>query len=129
MAHLPKPQWQSRLDFQKYKKLSNKRKPFQLCHLPILNFPPNPQQLTRTNCESIILLVSFMFTHSSDLMKITALFCARNGRQFMTQVMTREQRNYQFDFLKPQHSNFPYFTKLVEQYTKVCSCGIVVFCY
>ena len=29
------------------------------------------------------------------------------------------QRNYQFDFLKPQHSLFNYFTKLVEQYTKV----------
>ena len=33
--------------------------------------------------------------------------------------MNREIRNFQFDFLKPQHSNFPYFTKLVEQYTKV----------
>ena len=29
------------------------------------------------------------------------------------------QRNYQFDFLRPQHSLFNYFTKLVEQYTKV----------
>jgi len=52
-------------------------------------------------------------------MKLTALFVARNGRQFLTQLMTREARNYQFDFLKPQHSNFHYFTKLVEQYTKV----------
>ena len=33
--------------------------------------------------------------------------------------MNREQRNYQFDFLRPQHSLFNYFTKLVEQYTKV----------
>lgn len=29
------------------------------------------------------------------------------------------QFNYQFDFLRPQHSLFHYFTKLVEQYTKV----------
>ncbi|CAB4060906.1 SF3A1 [Lepeophtheirus salmonis] len=29
------------------------------------------------------------------------------------------QRNYQFDFLRPQHSLFQYFTKLLEQYTKV----------
>lgn len=50
---------------------------------------------------------------------MTALFVARNGRQFLTQLMTREARNFQFDFLKPQHSNFTYFTKLVEQYTKV----------
>lgn len=54
-----------------------------------------------------------------DLIRLTALFVSRNGRQFLTQLMNREVRNYQFDFLKPQHSNFGYFTKLVEQYTKV----------
>lgn len=52
-------------------------------------------------------------------MKLTAQFVARNGRQFLTTVMQREQRNYLFDFLRPQHSLFNYFTKLVEQYTKV----------
>uniref|UniRef100_A0A915IFD6 Splicing factor 3A subunit 1 n=1 Tax=Romanomermis culicivorax TaxID=13658 RepID=A0A915IFD6_ROMCU len=54
-----------------------------------------------------------------DLIKLTAVFVARNGRQFLSQLMSRESRNYQFDFLKPQHSNFGYFTKLVEQYTKI----------
>merc|ERR1719350_887872 len=43
----------------------------------------------------------------------------RNGRQFLTNLMNREQRNFQFDFLRPQHSLFQYFTKLLEQYTKV----------
>jgi len=37
----------------------------------------------------------------------------------LTNLMNREQRNYQFDFLRPQHSLFQYFTKLLEQYTKV----------
>lgn len=55
-----------------------------------------------------------------DVVKLTAQFVARNGRQFLTNLMNREQRNYQFDFLRPQHSLFNYFTKLVEQYTKVC---------
>lgn len=54
-----------------------------------------------------------------DVVKLTAQFVARNGRQFLTQLMQKEQRNYQFDFLRPQHSLFHYFTKLVEQYTKV----------
>ena len=54
-----------------------------------------------------------------DVVKLTAQFVARNGRQFLTTVMQREQRNYLFDFLRPQHSLFNYFTKLVEQYTKV----------
>ncbi|ALC47140.1 CG16941 [Drosophila busckii] len=54
-----------------------------------------------------------------DVVKLTAQFVARNGRQFLTNLMSREQRNFQFDFLRPQHSLFQYFTKLLEQYTKV----------
>ncbi|CAH1990541.1 unnamed protein product [Acanthoscelides obtectus] len=54
-----------------------------------------------------------------DIVKLTAQFVARNGRAFLTQLMNREQRNFQFDFLRPQHSLFQYFTKLLEQYTKV----------
>ncbi|XP_052217771.1 splicing factor 3A subunit 1-like [Dreissena polymorpha] len=54
-----------------------------------------------------------------DVVKLTAQFVARNGRQFLTNLMNREQRNFQFDFLRPQHSLFNYFTKLVEQYTKI----------
>lgn len=50
---------------------------------------------------------------------MTAQFVARNGRQFLTNLMNREQRNFQFDFLRPQHSLFLYFTKLLEQYTKI----------
>ncbi|XP_078491953.1 splicing factor 3A subunit 1-like isoform X1 [Ciona intestinalis] len=54
-----------------------------------------------------------------DVVRLTAQFVARNGRSFLTQLMQREAKNYQFDFLRPQHSMFQYFTKLVEQYTKV----------
>ncbi|KAM7536623.1 hypothetical protein Aperf_G00000081736 [Anoplocephala perfoliata] len=54
-----------------------------------------------------------------DIVKLTAQFVSRNGKQFLAQLMNREQRNYQFDFLRTQHNMFGYFTKLVEQYTKV----------
>ncbi len=54
-----------------------------------------------------------------DIVKLTAQFVARNGRQFLTSLMNRETRNYQFDFLRPQHSLFQYFTRLLEQYTRV----------
>lgn len=65
-----------------------------------------------------------------DVVKLTAQFVARNGRQFLTQLMQKEQRNYQFDFLRPQHSLFNYFTKLVEQYTKVNNCmSVILFSY
>lgn len=65
-----------------------------------------------------IYLTKFQFAFS-DIVKLTAQFVARNGRQFLTNLMSREQRNFQFDFLRPQHSLFQYFTKLLEQYTKV----------
>lgn len=57
--------------------------------------------------------------HDLDVVKLTAQFVARNGRSFLTSLMSREQKNYQFDFLRPQHPLFQYFTKLVEQYIKI----------
>lgn len=52
-------------------------------------------------------------------MKLTALFTAQRGRTFLANLSAREGRNYQFDFLRPTHSLFGYFNRLVEQYTKV----------
>ncbi|CAO3611281.1 unnamed protein product [Mucor fragilis] len=60
-----------------------------------------------------------MSAQDLDIMKLTAQFAARNGRAFISQLGQRESRNYQFDFLRPSHSLFPYFTELVKQYTKV----------
>ncbi|KAI8383019.1 Pre-mRNA splicing factor PRP21 like protein-domain-containing protein [Blakeslea trispora] len=60
-----------------------------------------------------------MSAQDLDIMKLTAQFAARNGRAFINQLAQRESRNYQFDFLRPSHSLFPYFTELVKQYTKV----------
>ncbi|CAG0883335.1 unnamed protein product [Darwinula stevensoni] len=54
-----------------------------------------------------------------NVVRLTSQFVARNGRQFLTNLMNRESRNYQFDFLRPQHSLFQYFTRLLEQYTKI----------
>ncbi|KAF7295109.1 hypothetical protein MIND_01049300 [Mycena indigotica] len=54
-----------------------------------------------------------------DILKLTALFTARRGRTFLASLSAREGRNYQFDFLRPTHSLFGYFNRLVEQYTKV----------
>ncbi|KAH7107417.1 Pre-mRNA splicing factor PRP21 like protein-domain-containing protein [Auriculariales sp. MPI-PUGE-AT-0066] len=54
-----------------------------------------------------------------DTIKLTALFTARRGRTFLAALSSREGRNYQFDFLRPTHTLFGYFNRLVEQYTKV----------
>ena len=54
-----------------------------------------------------------------DILKLTALFTARMGRSFTNELGSRESGNYQFDFLRPSHSLFGYFNRLVEQYTRV----------
>ncbi|KAL1741894.1 Pre-mRNA splicing factor PRP21 like protein-domain-containing protein [Schizophyllum fasciatum] len=54
-----------------------------------------------------------------DIMKLTALFTARRGRNFIQALSAREARNFQFEFLRPTHSLFGYFNRLVDQYTKV----------
>ena len=54
-----------------------------------------------------------------DILKLTALFTARNGRAFVQRLMQKEAQNDQFDVLQPNHSLFSYFTKLVDQYTKL----------
>ena len=43
---------------------------------------------------------------------------ARNGQKFLIGLTQRESRNPQFDFLKPTHALFGYFTSLVDAYTK-----------
>ncbi|KAH9526275.1 splicing factor 3a, subunit 1 [Dermatophagoides farinae] len=54
-----------------------------------------------------------------DIVKLTAQFVAIHGRSFLNTLMNKESRNYQFDFLRPQHGLFTYFTQLIEQYSKV----------
>lgn len=55
-----------------------------------------------------------------DVIKLTAQFVARNGQKFLIGLTEREKQNPQFDFLKPNHQLFPFFTNLVDAYSK-CS--------
>lgn len=54
-----------------------------------------------------------------EVMKLTAMMVARNGRSFALALAAKESNNAQFDFLKANHSYHIYFTKLVEMYTKI----------
>lgn len=60
-----------------------------------------------------------------DVVRLTALFVAKNGRSFMTALSQRETGNYQFDFLRPQHSLYQFFSRLVDQYTELINGGAV----
>lgn len=54
-----------------------------------------------------------------DVIKVTATFVARNGASFLEGLSQRENQNPQFDFIKPSHHLFHYFTTLVDSYTRV----------
>jgi splicing factor 3A subunit 1 len=53
-----------------------------------------------------------------DIIKLTAQFVARNGQRFLNGLSEREAKNSQYDFLKPNHHLFGYFTNLVDSYSK-----------
>lgn len=54
-----------------------------------------------------------------DIIKLTALHVAKNGRKFLSTLSHKEGKNYQFDFLKRSHSLHSLYSALVEQYEKV----------
>jgi len=60
-----------------------------------------------------------------DVVKLTALFVAKNGRSFATTLAQRESTKSQFDFLRPQHSFYQFFSRLVDQYTELLTGGDV----
>lgn len=80
---------------------------------------PCQLKICKCSCYNILIGNTNGIYQYRDIMKLTAQFAARNGRQFINQLAQRESRNYQFDFLRPSHSLFPFFTELVKQYTKV----------
>jgi splicing factor 3A subunit 1 len=58
-----------------------------------------------------------------EVVRLTALFVAKNGRQFMTTLSQKETGNYQFDFLRPNHSLHNFFQRLVDQYQSLLRAG------
>jgi splicing factor 3A subunit 1 len=54
-----------------------------------------------------------------EVVRLTALFNAKNGRQFLTALSQRETGNYQFDFLRPNHSLHNFFQRLTDQYVSL----------
>lgn len=54
-----------------------------------------------------------------EVLRLTALFVARNGRQFMTQLNQRENGNPQFSFLIPNHTFHNVFQSMIDQYSLI----------
>ncbi|KOS21817.1 Pre-mRNA-splicing factor [Escovopsis weberi] len=58
-----------------------------------------------------------------DVIRLTALFIAKNGRQFMAQLAQRETGNPQFQFLIPNHTFHNFFQRIIDQYTILLRAG------
>ncbi|KAK5656529.1 hypothetical protein OQA88_4506 [Cercophora sp. LCS_1] len=52
-----------------------------------------------------------------EIVRLTALFVAKNGRPFMTQLAQREAGNPQFQFLIPNHTFHNFFQSMIDQYS------------
>ncbi|KAI3870852.1 hypothetical protein MKX03_013743 [Papaver bracteatum] len=74
--------------------------------------PPEPETYTVPLPEGIT-------GEELDIIKLTAQFVARNGKLFLTGLTSKEINNPQFNFLKPTHSKFMFFTALADAYLKV----------
>jgi splicing factor 3A subunit 1 len=51
-----------------------------------------------------------------DVLKLTALYTARVGENWLKELRNREAGNPQFEWLRPNHSFFQFFRSLVDQY-------------
>lgn len=74
--------------------------------------PPEPDAYT-------VHVPELATTLDVDIIKLTAQYVARNGKNFLTGLTSREHSNPQFSFLKPTHSMFTFFTALADAYSKV----------
>ncbi len=74
--------------------------------------PPPAEEFYMTHPEGLSAL-------DVEVIKLTAQYTAASGRQFLAALAQKEQRNPLFDFLKPSHLLFSYFTTLVDAYIKV----------
>ncbi|EWG39910.1 hypothetical protein FVEG_02540 [Fusarium verticillioides 7600] len=66
-----------------------------------------------------------------DVIQLSALFVAKNGRQFMTQLAQREAGNPQFGFLIPNHTLHNFFQHIIDQtqlyYVQAASAETITF--
>jgi len=77
-----------------------------------LSHPPPPIQFTLTYPPKI-------GSDEVEVIKLTSQYTALNGRKFLSYLAEKEATNSLFDFLKPTHLHFGFFTTLVDMYTRI----------
>nr|XP_019703114.1 probable splicing factor 3A subunit 1 [Elaeis guineensis] len=88
--------------------------PFRITARKVLE-PPEAEQYTVRLPEGIT-------GEELDIIKLTgatAQLVARKGKDFLSSLSLRGPNKPQFHFLRPTHSMFPFFTALIDAYSKV----------
>lgn len=86
---------------------------------PIARIAKNPPETAPSHLEFLIQHPSGVSAVDIDIIKMTAQYTAVNGKDFLANIALKEQRNPLFDFLKPTHMLFSFFTSLVDSYAKI----------
>jgi len=82
----------------------------------VLDAPPAPERYTAHLPEGLAPL-------DVDVIKLAAMFAARNGRQLVDALARREAHNPLFYFLRPAHSLHGLFSRLADAYSAVLAPG------
>lgn len=101
---------------QKKKEEEKKKKKEQI--LMLTQYGETQDQLKAPDSDIYTVPHPYIAAVDMDVIKLTAQFVARNGQKFLVGLTQRERNNPQFDFIKPTHGLFNYFTSLVDAYTK-----------
>ncbi|EGC34429.1 hypothetical protein DICPUDRAFT_153372 [Dictyostelium purpureum] len=84
--------------------------------------PPPPPKKEPTLPDPLLYILDvpdFMTPLELDTIRLTAQFIAKNGESFYNELLNRESKNNQFDFLKPTNHLYEWFRALVESYSDV----------
>lgn len=84
---------------------------------------PEPHQPPPDDLFTLIYTNPPPYALALDVIKLTAQFAARHGRNFVAALAAKEARNNLFDFLKPLHPHFIVFQRLVDAYTAILDIG------
>ena len=83
-----------------------------------INFKDSEENLKVDSLEFLVELPTIS-SLDLDVLKLTAQFAAKNGKQIILHLSQKESRNPQFDFLKPHHNLHSFYQALVKQYSLV----------
>lgn len=84
-----------------------------------LSSPPPPPAEPAPLLFHLGSLMPIMSPLDLDILKLTALHYARHGKCWLAALLAREQRNPQFDFLRPTHPLHRLWGAFCEQYRRV----------